>query len=215
MNRFPSLCVDNFYQRPDEVVKFAKQQSFNKSKYGSHQGKRTLPLHTINKNFFNYTCAKLFSMFYDFDKENLEWEVVSNFDLIEQDTKENGTGWIHQDDNKFILAGLIYLNKDWQNSVGTSLYHKVGDHNEQLSNFKNDYFLGTINRNDYLKAKDKHNSSFVETTSFKPVYNRMICYDSSYFHSIGDISKLKTDRLVQVFFVQGLKTFKYPMERIC
>tara|TARA_A100001011_G_scaffold35971_1_gene34258 strand:- start:317 stop:964 length:648 start_codon:yes stop_codon:yes gene_type:complete len=215
MNRFPALCVDNFYQRPDEVVNFAKQQSFKKSKYGNFPGKRTLAIHTLNKNIFNYTCAKLFSMFYDFDKENLDWNVVTNFDLIEQDIKEDGLGWIHQDDNKFILAGLIYLNKDWQNSAGTSLYHKVNNYDDQLSSFKKDYFLGTINRNDYLKAKDKHNSSFVETASFKPVYNRMICFDSSSFHSIGDINNLKTDRLVQVFFVESLKTFKYPMERIC
>lgn len=212
--RFPITVVDNFYNDPDKVVNFAKQQTFNKSEFGSFPGKRTEAIHILDKNLFNYTCSKLFSVFYDFKNKDLEWKVVSDFDLIEQKTKGMGTGWIHQDNNKFLLAGLIYLNKNWQESVGTNLYEKVKDVNENLSYTKTDYFLDNNNLDKYLKDKEINNSSFVKTGNIEPVYNRMVCYDASYFHAIGDISNLKTDRLVQLFFVEGIKVDSFPLERI-
>lgn len=212
--RFPILCVDNFYESPDDVVNFALSQKFQKSKFGYHQGKRTLPLHQTNKTIFNYLCAKLFSIFYNFEKENLKWNVISNFDLNDKIDKDVGSGWIHQDDNKYLLAGLIYLNKSWEDSVGTKIYKKIKDCDESMNDCKVNYFLEKISKVEYLSTKEKYNSSFVEVANFQPVYNRMICYDSSYFHGIGDLTKLKTNRLVQVFFVEMLKTDKFPLERI-
>ena len=211
--RFPITVVDNFYYKPDDIVQFAVSQKFEKTVKGGFQGKRTKGLHSLNKNMFDYFCSKLFSIFYD-KQPNMKWKVVTNFDLIEKNTKDLTTGWIHQDDNKHFLAGVIYLNKNWQNSVGTNLYEQIANIKEQLSQTKNDYFLGNVELDKYLKDKELHNSSFVKTAVIEPVYNRMVCYDASYFHSIGDISNLKTDRLIQVFFVEMLKVDSFPLKRI-
>jgi hypothetical protein len=211
--RFPITVVDNFYNNPDDIVQFVVSQKFEKTQKGGFQGKRTQGLHTLNRNMFDYFCSKLFSLFYD-KQPNMKWKVVTNFDLIEQKTKSVGTGWIHQDNNKHLLAGLIYLNKNWQESVGTNLYEKVKDVDEHLSQTKTDYFLDNTDLDKYLKDKQINNSSFDKTGSIEPVYNRMVCYDASYFHAIGDISNLKTDRLVQVFFVEELKVDSFPLERI-
>jgi len=211
--KFPITIVDNFYNSPDKVVEFAVSQEFKKTKKGGFQGNRTESLHTLNRDMFDYFCGKLFSVFYDM-KNNIKWKVVTNFDLIKQNSESVNTGWIHQDDDKHLLAGLIYLNKNWQESVGTNLYEKVEDVDENLTQTKTDYFLGNCDLDKYLRDKKIYNSSFVKTNSVEPVYNRMVCYDASYFHAIGDISNLKTDRLVQVFFVEGLEVDNFPLERV-
>lgn len=211
--KFPITVVDNFYNNPDDIVQFALSQKFEKTQKGGFQGKRTQALHKLNRSMFDYFCSKLFSVFYD-KQTNMSWKVVTNFDLIEQQTNGVGTGWIHQDNNKHLLAGLIYLNKNWQESVGTNLYEKVKDVDEHLSQTKTDYFLDNTDLDKYLKDKQINNSSFNKTGSIEPVYNRMVCYDASYFHAIGDISNLKTDRLVQVFFVEQLKVDNFPLERV-
>jgi len=211
--RFPITVVDNFYNNPDNIVEFAVSQKFEKTQKGGFQGRRTEALHTLDKSMFDYFCAKLFSVFYD-KQPNMEWKVVTNFDLIEQKTKDVNTGWIHQDDNKHLLAGVIYLNKNWHDSVGTNIYEKVKDVDENLTQTKIDYFLDNCDLDKYMRDKKTYNSSFIKTNGVEPVYNRMMCYDASYFHAIGDISNLKTDRLVQVFFVEILKVDNFPLERV-
>ena len=218
-NKFPITIIDNFYENPDKVVRYANTLNYKKSLHGSFPGGRTDALHNINKNLFNLLCAKLFGIFYNLKVEDkMYWDVVSNFYKIDKPTNEDNhtTGWIHRDD-QFMLAGIIYLNKDWQNSIGTKFYHKINDYEDNTYSVKNDYFLGKTSLKDYLNVKEKHNLNYEETDSISPVYNRMVCYDSSYFHTNANLSNLKTDRLTQVFFVDKLNgglNFKFPIERI-
>jgi hypothetical protein len=217
--KFPIIVVDDFYENPEKIVEYSKSLEYKKSIHGSYPGGRTEAFHNINEILFNLFCAKLFGIFYNFKYEsNIKWNVVTNFYKIDKPIKSNNhtTGWIHTDE-KHLLAGLVYLNKDWQNSIGTKFYKQVKLHEKNLSEFKKDYFLNKISLDEYLKVKNEHNSHYIETDSIEPVYNRMICYDTSYFHTNADITKLKTDRITQVFFVEKLKGgehFKYPLDRI-
>jgi len=217
--KFPILIIDDFYENPDKIINFANTLEFKKSKFGNFPGGRTEALHNLDKKLFNYFCAKLFGVFYDFSyQKDLKWNVVSNFYKIEKPNEQDNhtTGWIHKD-NQFMMAGLVYLNKDCKNSVGTKFYKKIKETDENLSKYKNDYFLGKIQLKEYLKVKEEYNSCFEETDCIEPVFNRMICYDTSYFHTNADISNLQTDRLTQVFFVdklEGDNNFKFPLERI-
>ena len=59
----------------------------------------------------------------------------------------------------------------------------------------------------------KHNSQFEETIRFGNVYNRMILYDASMWHSANSYHT-KQPRLLQVFFANlNCDTMGSPIER--
>ena len=101
-NKFPTICVDNFYKNPDKVREFALNLKYNSEDNltGYYPGKRTELLHKIEPEFFNKFCTKLFSIYYDF-LSPVEWTVSTSFQLIQpmgdsqQDLKN--IGWFHAD----------------------------------------------------------------------------------------------------------------------
>ena len=79
---FPSICVDNFYDNPDEVREFALSLDYSETENGKYPGKRTKSLDTISNEFFHSFCQRLFSVYYDFQIP-ISWKVSTQFQLIE------------------------------------------------------------------------------------------------------------------------------------
>ena len=66
---FPNfVCVDNFFDNPEEVVNFSqKLEYFNET---TCPGKRSKILHEVDYDFFNWVNLKICSVFYPNDISN-------------------------------------------------------------------------------------------------------------------------------------------------
>jgi len=218
---FPTTVVDNFYENPDKVREFALSLDF-KTGDGTWPGKRTDLLHLVDKEFFDYTCKKLMSTFFDFTKTNITWEIKSHFQLIEPYAENKfdtlNSGWIHLDSNYDIVSAVCYLNKEPDPDTGTCIYEPCVEDNfefysiiEQESELRKlKYLNGEISDEEYSAALSKHRNRFIETVNVKNRYNRLIAFDSNSWHGVNTYKNDKEPRLTQVFFVSKLETDSEP-----
>ena len=77
MKHFPAISIDNFYNNVDDVRKFALSQTYTAPPLGEYPGVRTDPLHEIDQEFTQQFCYKLFSLFYNFNNEQVNWEITT------------------------------------------------------------------------------------------------------------------------------------------
>lgn len=208
--KYPLICIDNFYKDPLSVREFALKQIFTTTKKGGFPGKRTEPLHLLDKSFFDNFCYKVFSIFYDLNKEDINWTVNTNFDI---NTKDDVEGWIHKDENA-VFVGVIYLTPNIDNESGTNFYKKTKDFDEQTYvNDKINYFTKKEKKEKYFESLQKHNKNFERTIKIDNVFNRFVAYDANTWHSIGNLKNVD-ERLTQVFFVEKCDVRTTPIERI-
>jgi hypothetical protein len=216
MINFPATCLDNFYQDPDSVVEFAMHclEHYPSVDDGNYPGKRTIQLHEIDSKFFDIFCRKLFSIYYDFSKTNINWVVETSFQYIHSfsDNKQNikNKGWIHLDDCS-VFAGVVYLTKDADKDSGTSLFKLKDSSLLDSTDKKYNFFKKNID-DDYDVALENHNSCFIETVRFNNIYNRMISFDSSVYHGVNNFHTGcdSKSRLTQVFFVKRIESNSLP-----
>lgn len=221
---FPALCVDNFYKNPDEIRKFALEQTFEKSN-GNYPGERTEMLHTLSPEIFDGFCQKLFSAYYNFEYNPISWEVETYFQRIPQFNSDPNDiinkGWVHADTESSIMAGVIYLNQNEDLDAGTSLFtpydfhYESSDEFQQEHDLKRAYFRGDdIDLDVYRASLQKNHNAFRETARFNNVYNRLVSYDSLVHHRANKFGSDKEDRLTQVFFVRKIMTDYAPIPRM-
>jgi len=211
---FPISCVDNFYSNPDKIRDFALSLDYSKEESENYPGERSKPVHLVSPNLFDVLCNKVFSLFFDFNSNYLDWKVESYFQKIYpfesslEVQQEVNSGWTHVDDNT-IFAGVIYLNQNPNLDSGTSIYEKNDETVENIdwSVRNNFYNKKGLPPKEYAKLKKQHNSKFHKTVEFKNVYNRMIMYSGSYWHKHSSfLMDHEEFRLTQVFFVTHLKS---------
>jgi hypothetical protein len=194
--------IDNFYDVPSLIRKYALEQEFYK-RVGQYPGLRTKPINELNYDFFHNFVKKLVSLYYDIEKQNIEWDVKT---LFQWAGKEHETGWIHQDDiDYYDVAGVVYLSPDAPKDCGTSIYTPVVDTVVKYS-VPTDPFI-TANMIDfrvYRQEQEKYNSQFKKFKKIENVFNRLVVYDCKQWHvQDGFFGKTKEDgRLIQVFFAR-------------
>lgn len=209
---FPALCIDNFYHNPDQIRKFALSLEYNKQP-GNYPGLRTNPLHEVDYNFYNTFCSKLFSAFYNYKIENVEWNVTSYFQKIfpysEDRNSPLNSGWYHEDSYGSIAAGVIYLNPHSNPDAGTTIGNPISNINLELCDYEwrdKLYAEELIDRVEYQHKVIDHNSKFTKTLEFKNIYNRLILYDGVYWHKESNFFASDNEpRLTQIFFINSLK----------
>lgn len=217
---FPALCIDNFYNNPDEVRNFALSLDYKKQP-GNYPGERSELLHEVNPEFFSMFCEKLFSVFYNFNSDYIEWNVASSFQKIypysEDRNSPLNSGWYHEDSGS-VAAGVIYLNPNSNLDAGTTI-GKV--ENSEIDyddySYRNRFYAGEdIDKLEYQRKVLNHNSKFNKTLEFKNVYNRLILYDTAYLHK--ETNFLANDyepRLTQIFFIDRLEASSgTPINRV-
>jgi hypothetical protein len=216
--KFPALCVDNFYQNPDEIRNFALSQVFESDPEGRWPGKRTKELYELDKNLFDGFCKKLFSIYFDLHSP-ITWTVATQFQLIEpmndDPSSKKNSGWIHCDD-EVVFAGIIYLTPNIDKSLGTSIYKlKAGcevDHKSHV-NSKVKFYRDNIDE-DYDSVMIKNNNMFEETITFSNVYNRLISFDGNTPHGVKSYYGKGDTRLTQTFFVTKISaSIDMPLHR--
>jgi hypothetical protein len=208
---FPITCVDNFFDNPQEVRDLALSLEFNESS-PTYPGKRTKELYEVAPDYFDYFCKKLMSIFYDFDEKNVSWQISTTFQKIEPfKNKQLNKGWVHAD-SKTMFAGIVYLNNNSSLESGTSIYKPktIGLKPTNIEQ-KHKFFATNEGDEEMIKCLNENNERFIETITFKNVYNRMICYGGEQYHGVNSYIAGEEPRLTQVFFVQKVLADWYPI----
>jgi hypothetical protein len=113
MNIYPVTIIENFYENPDAIRKFALAQEY-KFCYEQtglnyvYPGSRTKDLFALDKSLFEKVCKKLVSVFHNTEHDYMRWGITTSFQSV---TAEYGKGVIHTDTNT-IFAGVLYLTPD-------------------------------------------------------------------------------------------------------
>jgi hypothetical protein len=205
-NRFlypyiPTIVIDDFYESPDLIREWALDQEFFKGNRGSWPGVRTELLPATNHEITDILIKKLLFVLKDYGINHL-YDMQTGFQLID---KSWGTGWVHDDDPKLHLAGIIYLSPDAPIDSGTTLYADQTDFNgERYSElFMKDVFSETSEeRETFAKYRAEQRSCFTPATTVGNVYNRCVIFDTRNWHSADNFFGTDKDntRLTHVFF---------------
>lgn len=217
-NYFPA-CVDNFFNDPDLIKKYALSLKYEKDDLGRWPGERTKPLHLIDNELYMAIMLKMLSVYIDIDFQNVEWTNASlQFHKIKSFDNENlNKGWVHTDID-YELAGLVYLNQNVNLNTGTSIYKlKKGEtYSMYERHYEKHLFLKgeNIKDEDYINSLKNNLNKFEETINFSNVYNRFICYDAKEYHTLNGIDNTE-ERLTLLLFADGLKIQnKKPLQRV-
>ena len=213
MLNFPAFCVDNFYEDPDAVRAFALENlaDYSVNHGGRYPGKRTKSLHELSPQLFDKFNKKLFSLFYDLKKSEVNWRVDTSFQLIapfsEDPQSPKNLGWIHVD-GAMVFAGIVYLTPDIGTQTGTSIFRLDKPDTLDNSNVKYQFYEHGTDDGTYDAAILKHTASFTETARFHNIYNRLVGFDGASYHGVNSyhVPKDKEPRLTQVFFVHAVDT---------
>jgi Family of unknown function (DUF6445) len=219
MNLYPVTIVENFYENPDAIRKFALAQKFTFCKELPnieyvYPGCRTKDLSLLNKDLFDKICTKLVSIFHNTEHDYMRWLITTSFQSV---TEEYNQGVIHTDHNT-IFAAVLYLTPNAPLDSGTSLFKKNKNFNEAK------YQRALEENDERFKAGEiamdtSYHSMFDEIVRVNNVYNTLILYEGRHFHAANQFfgKTLKDSRLAQVFFINKIDAQKqsvFPISRV-
>jgi hypothetical protein len=219
MNLYPVTIIENFYENPDAIRKFALAQEYTfcgdqkDIKYG-WPGSRTKDLFALDKKLFEQVCKKLVSVFHNTEHDHMRWVITTSF---QSSTADYGEGVMHTDTNT-IFAGVLYLTPDAPLNGGTSIYRKNATFNQEIYDRALEVNDKTYQSNGKIVPTDYH-SMFDEIVRVNNVYNTLILFEGDQYHTanqfFGDC--LESSRLTQVFFINKIDAQKqsvFPLSRV-
>ena len=203
-NAFTSVCTENFFEDPHEIIKIAKKIKFKPSKYIS--GSRTDSLHKIDIDLHQYINKKIISIFYAGVKK-IKFTAKTYFQKSKPDKND---GWVHADEST--LTAIIYLTPN--NTSGTSIFclkeqsiipdWKVG-FQEKHKFFNKQHKYSEKDKKLFFNKKLKHNNYFEKTINYQGKFNRMVCFDSKQYHSAEVCNK---ERLILISFIDNIVDYE-------
>ena len=215
-----SICVDNVFEDPDLIRKWALTLDYTSHPQGHWPGKRSTNFQDIEPELNRQFIFKVLGL----HGTNLwsRWEAsLVTFHKIKRfsDNKDSikNEGWVHTDeDDKNTIAGVVYLTPNIDIDSGTSLFNFKPDvpkeveakfwWNKQIE--KKNFMVkgGEIDDIDkYEKALKENNDMFFETTRFNNVYNRMLIYDGRQPHRANSFYHEGEERLSLIYFIHNLE----------
>lgn len=219
MNLYPVTVIENFYENPDAIRKFALAQEYKscfeqeKPSYG-WPGSRTKDLFELDKSLFEKVCKKLVSVFHNTDHDYMRWAITTSF---QSTTADYGKGVMHTDTNT-IFAGILFLTPDAPLNGGTSLYRKNATFDEKKYQSALDLNDEVYKSGGKIVPTDYH-SMFDEVVRVNNVYNTLILFEGDQYHAahqfFGDT--LQNSRLTQTFFINKIDAQKqsvFPISRV-
>lgn len=219
MKLYPHTIVENFYEDPDAIRKFALAQEYKflkqrpEMKY-VYPGSRTADLFDLDKSLHEKVCKKLVSVFHIPEHDYMQWAISTSFQSV---TQEYGRGVIHQDTNT-IFAAVLFLTPNAPLDSGTSLFKRNKSFDEKK------YALALAQNDDRFREGQivmdtSYHSMFDEIARVNNFYNTLILYEGDYHHAANNFfgKTLKDSRLTQVFFINRIdanKANSFPLNRI-
>lgn len=218
MNLYPVTIIEDFYVTPDKVRNYALQQEYTFCRDREnleyvYPGSRTKDLFDLDAKLHEKICKKLISVFHNTEHDYMRWALSTNFQSV---TRAFGSGVLHTDQNA-IFAGVLYLSPDAPLNSGTSLY-------KPNETFEKDQYESALSINDKrfrdgeIVMNADYHSMFDEIIRVNNVYNTLIIYEGSQFHSANQFygNALTDSRLTQVFFINKIDAQKqnvFPLSR--
>lgn len=217
MNLYPVTIVNDFYEHPDEIRKYALSQAYRycqapEDKYG-WPGCRTKDISELNQELYQKVCLKIVSLFHNSEHDVMRWNILTGFQIVGEGF---GSGLIHQDGD-VVFAGIIYLSPNAPLDAGTSIYRK-----NKL--FDEKQYCDAMDQNDLMLTNGKmpsfdYHDMFEETVRVNNVYNSLILFEGDQYHSANKFfGKTNEDsRLTQTFFIKRVDAQKhsvFPINRV-
>lgn len=218
MNLYPVTVINDFYDNPDEIRRYALSQKYTYCHEMEDVGYvfpgcRTKELRELSRSLYDKVCKRLVSVFHIAEHDVMRLEISSSFQIVQA---EYGSGLIHQDQNT-VFAGVLYLTPDAPLDAGTSLFRKNASYNEEL-------YWKTIKENDeHFQNKApidfSYHSMFDEVVRVNNVYNTLILFEGDIHHCANQFfgDKNNNARLAQVFFITKIdanKQSSFPLLRV-
>lgn len=223
MYSFPLTVVDNFFDDPDEVRRFALAQEYEKDPNSVWPGSRSKLLHELHPLFFEQLFNKLFSIFYTNTLAEVAWGVDALFQKVEGGY---GDGWVHtdsaytspEDKRQVVMSGIIYLTPNMPINSGTSIYRlKKGvlAPHTVMNTFKQQHYNGALTKEDTESYRRMNNDQYEETVRVGSVYNRLVTFEANQHHAAQSFfGEGDESRLTLVFFVNKFLAGRTPIQRM-
>lgn len=220
--KYPTVVVDDFFQNPDLIRKYALSLSYEKAVDGRWPGKRSPLLHTINEKLVYSIAKKMLSVYYDLSIQIYWHSIQMAFQKIKPFSKDKNSslnkGWIHTDGIR-TLAGVVYLTPSVEIDAGTSIFKIKNKHKnydiKQKQNVKDQlYKNNNCDLSKYNKEINNLYDKFDKITEVKNLYNRCILYDAHEYHTGTNYYTDSEERLSLVFFFTNLTASIPPKDRI-
>lgn len=218
MNLYPVTIIENFYENPDAIRRFALEQKFTfchdrKNFEYVYPGSRTQDIFDLDTQLHEKICKKLVSVFHNSEHDYMRWAISTSFQSV---TKEYDQGVIHTDQDT-IFAGVLYLTPNAPLNSGTSLFRKNKNFNEKLYKEAFSTNFDRFKKGEIVMSTDYHHM-FDEIVRVNNVYNTLIIYEGRHFHAANKFfgKSLKDSRLAQVFFINKIDAQKhssFPLHR--
>ena len=193
MIKYPLTCIDNFFDDPQSISKFAESLKYTPDPLNRWPGCRSETLYSINQDLFNYVCIKYLRAHHSQEEQkNLFYKADARFQIVNTEYTE---GWIHTD-YPIVHTMITYLSPSVDLDSGTSIY-KLKDGaktiDKSIVDIKKEYYRKVKENEKFTKKEEKHfakiqkfnNDLFFETASFKNVFNRCIGFDGYMWHGAG------------------------------
>ena len=215
MIKYPLTCIDNFFDDPQSISKFAESLKYTPDPLNRWPGCRSETLYSINQDLFNYVCIKYLRAHHSQEEQkNLFYKADARFQIVNTEYTE---GWIHTD-YPIVHTMITYLSPSVDLDSGTSIY-KLKDGaktiDKSIFDIKKEYYRKVKENEKFTKKEEKHfakiqklnNDLFYETASFKNVFNRCIGFDGYMWHGAGKFkTNLKKDRLTLIIFFHEISS---------
>lgn len=177
-SQIPIKVIDNFLEAPELWRRFALKQEFYSDYLSNFPGKYTKQLTEINPNLFHSLAGKLMQHLQGYTHFQ---ELEISFRLADA---SYGAGWIHHDDPKYNVVGLIYLNPEPPTNSGTILYTNIKKIDKSYQDYKLQEFSSLPEeRQLFDKHKEDQRSFFKKNMTIHNVFNRCAIYSPLIWHS--------------------------------
>ena len=198
---YPSLQVNNFFEKPNYIKEFAESLTYEKP-LGNYPGLRAEAKDAEGIDLIQKINYKILRLLYPdiMQFQSLRFTASSFFQKITYDDieahvlnkKHPGKGWIHNDAEMKFTA-IIYLSEN--DFSGTALYSQKSGFNLTSSDptLKSEYYNKSPNlkMEDYYEYLNNHLDQFKLDCLFNSSYNKLIGFDGSSPH--GGMYNLKPD----------------------
>lgn len=218
MNLYPVTVIENFYENPDAIRKFALAQKYTfcherQNLEYVYPGSRTKDLFDLDSALHEKICKKMVSVFHNSEYDYMRWAISTNFQSVTDEYKD---GVIHTDTNT-IFAAVLYLTPDAPLNAGTSLF-------KPNKNFDEDKYQRALDENDKkfrageIVMDTSYHTMFDEIVRVNNVYNTLILYEGQHYHAANQFfgKTIEDSRLAQVFFINKIDAQKqsvFPLSR--
>jgi hypothetical protein len=219
MNLYPVTIVENFYENPNAIRKFALAQKYRfRHEEGDigyvYPGCRTKDLYELDKSLQEKVLKKFISVFHISEHDRMQWAISSSFQIVSEQYKK---GVIHTDTNT-IFAGVLYLTPNAPLDSGTSLFRKNTTFSQEKYQQASDQNEARFKSGEIAMDNGFH-SMFDEVVRINNVYNTLILFEGDTFHAANNFfgSTMQDSRLAQVFFVNRIdanKADSFPINRV-